>query len=111
MAFTNNYATSFRYLDRIFGTDTKYHAYKQRLAEAKKVTRLSAHKESHPLTFTFSTQAREAELAKAGISGGVSREEEKQIESKLLEETEREGIKAEREAERGSVWKAKTKVL
>lgn len=34
MAFTNNYATSFRYLDFIFGTDTKYHAYKARLRAA-----------------------------------------------------------------------------
>ncbi|EJT98218.1 hypothetical protein DACRYDRAFT_24694 [Dacryopinax primogenitus] len=34
MAFTNNYSTSFRYLDHIFGTDKKYHAYKARLRAA-----------------------------------------------------------------------------
>ncbi|KAF9267193.1 C4-methyl sterol oxidase [Marasmius fiardii PR-910] len=36
MAFTNNYATSFRWWDRFFGTDDKYHAYQRRLSEAKK---------------------------------------------------------------------------
>ncbi|KAG8968387.1 C-4 sterol methyl oxidase [Tulasnella sp. 419] len=35
MAFTNNYSTSFRYLDFIFGTDDKYRAYKKRVAAAK----------------------------------------------------------------------------
>jgi methylsterol monooxygenase len=30
MSFTNNYSTSFRWWDRIFGTDDKYRAYKQR---------------------------------------------------------------------------------
>ncbi|KZT54049.1 sterol desaturase, partial [Calocera cornea HHB12733] len=34
MAFTNNYSTSFRYLDHWFGTDKKYHAYKARLRAA-----------------------------------------------------------------------------
>ncbi|KAF9510473.1 hypothetical protein BS47DRAFT_1331664 [Hydnum rufescens UP504] len=32
MAFTNNYSTSFRWLDFIFGTDDKYRAYKKRMA-------------------------------------------------------------------------------
>ncbi|KAF8530071.1 C-4 methyl sterol oxidase [Hysterangium stoloniferum] len=35
MAFTNNYSTSFRYLDYIFGTDNKYRAYKARVAAEK----------------------------------------------------------------------------
>lgn len=32
MAFVNNYSTSFRYLDYLFGTDDKYRVYKKRLA-------------------------------------------------------------------------------
>lgn len=31
MAFTNNFSTSFRYLDFIFGTDDKYRVYKARV--------------------------------------------------------------------------------
>ena len=36
MAFVNNFSTSFRWCDRIFGTDTKYRAYRARLDGAKK---------------------------------------------------------------------------
>ena len=36
MAFNNNYATSFRWCDRIAGTDDRYLAYKARVAAAKK---------------------------------------------------------------------------
>lgn len=36
MAFVNNFSTSFRWCDRIFGTDTKYRAYRARLNAAKK---------------------------------------------------------------------------
>lgn len=35
MAFVNNYSTSFRYLDYLFGTDDKYRVYKKRLATEK----------------------------------------------------------------------------
>jgi len=35
MAFTNNFSTSFRWWDRMFGTDDKYRAYQQRLKAAK----------------------------------------------------------------------------
>jgi len=35
MAFTDNYATSFRWWDTIFGTDKKYHAYRARVKAAK----------------------------------------------------------------------------
>ncbi|KIJ47897.1 hypothetical protein M422DRAFT_74794 [Sphaerobolus stellatus SS14] len=38
MAFVNNYSTSFRYLDYLFGTDNKYRAYKEKLATEKNVT-------------------------------------------------------------------------
>ena len=36
MAFVNNFSTSFRWCDRLFGTDTKYRAYRARLDAAKK---------------------------------------------------------------------------
>jgi methylsterol monooxygenase len=35
MAFTNNYATSFRWWDRICGTDKKYQEYRARVRAAK----------------------------------------------------------------------------
>ena len=35
MAFTNNFSTSFRWWDRIFGTDTKYREYRARVQAAK----------------------------------------------------------------------------
>jgi methylsterol monooxygenase len=30
MSFTNNFSTSFRWWDRVFGTDDKFRAYKRR---------------------------------------------------------------------------------
>jgi len=36
MAFTNNYSTSFRWWDRILGTDKKYQEYRARVNAAKK---------------------------------------------------------------------------
>lgn len=35
MSFTNNYSTSFRWWDFIFGTDQKYREYRNRLAANK----------------------------------------------------------------------------
>lgn len=35
MAFVNNFSTSFRWLDALFGTDDKYRAYKKRVAAAR----------------------------------------------------------------------------
>lgn len=35
MAFVNNFSTSFRWLDKFFGTDTKYREYRARLKAAK----------------------------------------------------------------------------
>jgi len=75
MAFTNNYSTSFRWLDYIFGTDDKYRAYK---AKVKAV--------------------------KAGAERAA-------LEKKLLEETEKEGLSAEKNAEAVSFWsKSKSKL-
>lgn len=68
MAFTNNYSTSFRWLDYLFGTDDKYRTYKAKV-----------------------------KAAKAGAERVV-------LEKKLLEETEKEGLFAEKKAEAVSFW-------
>jgi methylsterol monooxygenase len=36
MAFVNNFSTSFRWWDRILGTDKKYRAYRERMRAATK---------------------------------------------------------------------------
>lgn len=36
MAFVNNFSTSFRWCDRLFGTDDKYRVYRARITAAKK---------------------------------------------------------------------------
>ncbi|KAJ7475113.1 hypothetical protein B0H11DRAFT_2034153 [Mycena galericulata] len=71
MAFTNNFSTSFRWCDRIFGTDDKYRAYRKRVADAKKQMK------------------------------GASKEQRDEMERKLMAEVEAEGIRAEAEVERG----------
>ena len=35
MAFVNNYSTSFRWCDRLFGTDGKYREYRRLMAASK----------------------------------------------------------------------------
>lgn len=65
MAFTNNFSTSFRWCDRIFGTDDKYRAYRKRVATAKR------------------------EMASA------TKEQQDAMERKLMAEVEAEGIRAE----------------
>ncbi|EIW52980.1 C4-methyl sterol oxidase [Trametes versicolor FP-101664 SS1] len=37
MAFVNNFSTSFRWCDRLFGTDDKYRAYRARITKMKKL--------------------------------------------------------------------------
>ena len=37
MAFVNNFSTSFRWFDRMFGTDDKYREYRKRVNEMKKL--------------------------------------------------------------------------
>lgn len=69
MAFTNNFSTSFRWWDRIFGTDTKYQEYRARVNAAKSSMKTA------------------------------SKEEQKAIEQRFLAEVEAEGIRAEAEAE------------
>lgn len=36
MAFVNNFSTSFRWCDRLFGTDDKYRQYRERMRAMKK---------------------------------------------------------------------------
>ena len=69
MAFTNNFSTSFRWWDRIFGTDDKYRQYRARVKAAKDAMK------------------------------NASKEEQEKMEQKLKDEVEAEGIKAEAEAE------------
>ena len=71
MAFVNNYSTSFRYLDFIFGTDDKYREYKAKLRKAKETA----------------------------VAKGASKEEQAEIERKLVEEHEKAGAIAESIAE------------
>ncbi|KAK2465971.1 hypothetical protein APHAL10511_001612 [Amanita phalloides] len=77
MAFTNNYSTSFRWWDRIFGTDDKYIQYKARL-----------------------------KAAKDGLKN-ASVEKQREVELKLIEEMEEEGLRAEAQVEQNA---EKTKV-
>ncbi|KAB5588949.1 C-4 methylsterol oxidase [Ceratobasidium theobromae] len=44
MAFVNNFSTSFRWLDYMFGTDDKYRAYKKRLAAVAEKDRAALEK-------------------------------------------------------------------
>ncbi|KAF7973796.1 hypothetical protein HWV62_20368 [Athelia sp. TMB] len=69
MAFTNNFSTSFRWWDRILGTDDKYRVYRKKV-----------------------------EAAKAAMKG-ASQEEKDAMEKKMMAEVEAEGIRAEAEAE------------
>lgn len=71
MAFTNNYSTSFRWWDAIFGTDDKYREYRAKVKAAK------------------------ASMKNA------SAEDLKKFEEKLMEEVEQEGLRAEAEVENG----------
>jgi len=81
MAFTNNFSTSFRWWDRIFGTDDKYREYRTRVNAAKKAMKNS------------------------------TKEQRIAMEQKLMDEVEAEGLKAEAEAEaRGIIGGLKTKV-
>lgn len=76
MAFVNNYSTSFRYLDHLFGTDDKYRVYKKRLA-----------------TEEHSTDAKDEQKWKESIEA----------------EIEKEGVRAEHEAQERGWWGKKEK--
>jgi methylsterol monooxygenase len=65
MAFTNNFSTSFRWWDFIFGTDQLYRDYKKKLNAAKAAMK------------------------------GASKAQLEAAEKKLLDEVEKEGLRAE----------------
>ena len=70
MAFTNNFSTSFRWWDRIFGTDVKYREYRARVKSMME-----------------------------NMGSACTKEQQAAIEQKLLVEVEAEGLKAAAEAE------------
>ncbi|CAK5277989.1 unnamed protein product, partial [Mycena citricolor] len=72
MAFTNNYSTSFRWCDRIFGTDDKYRIYRARVEAAKK------------------------------SMANASKADHDELERKLMAEVEAEGLLAEAEVIRNA---------
>ena len=78
MAFTNNFSTSFRWWDRIFGTDVKYREYRARVNAMVK-----------------------------NMGGACTKEQQAAIEHKLLEEVEAEGLRASAEAEGETVKSTK----
>jgi len=66
MAFVNNYSTSFRWCDWLGGTDTKYRAYRKRMADAKKQMEAKKASEAEWKQFEERVNAEEeAEGAKA----------------------------------------------
>ena len=76
MAFMDNFASSFRYLDFIFGTDERFRAHKAKLRKAKQ----------------------------AAAQRGASREEQDAIERKFNEESQRIGLAVEAQAEAVKIW-------
>jgi len=80
MAFTNNFSTSFRWWDHICGTDTKYKEYKKKV-----------------------------EAAKAAMKN-ATKEQKDALERKLMDEVEKEGVRAEAEAEARGSFGGKAKV-
>lgn len=75
MAFTNNFSTSFRWWDRVLGTDDKYLAYRKRV-----------------------------DAAKAAMKN-ASKEDKEKMEQAMMKEIEAEGKIAEAEAEKGNTSK------
>ncbi|KAI0052217.1 C-4 methyl sterol oxidase [Auriscalpium vulgare] len=72
MAFVNNFSTSFRWWDRVLGTDDKYLAYRERVKAAK-------------------------DAAKAK---GLNSAQWKEVEDRMVKEAEAEGVRAESEVVR-----------
>jgi len=73
MAFTNNYSTSFRWWDRIFGTDNKYREYRAKVKAQKDAMKKK----------------------------GASAEEMHKWQQNLMDEVEAEGVRAEALVENG----------
>jgi methylsterol monooxygenase len=71
MAFVNNFSTSFRWWDRMFGTDDRYLAYRSRMREQLKAARAK----------------------------GLSPDQMRELEHSMIEQAEKEGVEAERQVE------------
>ena len=76
MAFMDNFSSSFRYLDFIFGTDERYKAHKAKLRK----------------------------MRDAAKQRGASDTDFAEIERRLNEESEAIGTAAEAEAEKKRIW-------
>lgn len=76
MAFVNNFSTSFRWWDRALNTDDRYRAYRARLQAAKKEAKAK----------------------------GLTVEQMKELEDKMIQEAEEDGVKAEAEVESRAKW-------
>ena len=76
MAFMDNFSSSFRYLDFIFGTDERYKAHKAKLRK----------------------------MRDAAKQRGASEKDFAEIEQRLNEESEAIGTAAEAEAEKKKMW-------
>jgi len=80
MAFTNNFSTSFRWWDRICGTDDKFREYKKNVKAAKAAMK------------------------------NATEEQKAALERRYMDEVEKEGIQAQAEAEARGTFGQKAKV-
>lgn len=78
MAFTNNFSTSFRWCDRLFGTDDRYRVYCKRMAANKAALKgkSKAEQEAAELQLMAEMEA-EGQRAEAIAEGSV--EEDKTV--------------------------------
>lgn len=71
MTFTSNFATSFRWWDRLFGTDKNYLRYRERLQAADKMSAAERTKLEERLMKQFEAEGVEAEASV--VRGGEPR--------------------------------------
>ncbi|KAG6826697.1 hypothetical protein H0H92_014813 [Tricholoma furcatifolium] len=69
MAFTNNYSASFRWWDRICGTDDKYREYRARITAAKKAMKYVSKKDQDEMEKKFLAVEAEGQRAEAKAEG------------------------------------------
>lgn len=73
MSFTNNYSTSFRWWDYIFGTDVKYRAYRKRLEAIKAAMKNKSEAELHAAEQKLLEEVEaEGHCAEAMVEGSIS---------------------------------------
>lgn len=71
MAFVNNYASSFRYLDFLFGTDKKYRAHKEKLRKARDAMKGASKAEIESMTQKFMNDAADEGLRAEKVIEGL----------------------------------------